>query len=131
MASNLSPWRQAVLAAAAGDAKALAPLLQKSQPLREQRLSAADCAFFEASYSLHFAAGKLLVELALERDHEGVVLLLLPPADGLATPPLLSQQSSPSFDARDVDGGLSRRDAAVPARVAVPAVCDVALRVFA
>lgn len=107
MASNLSPWRQAVLAAAAGDAKALAPLLQKSQPLREQRLSAADCAFFEASYSLHFAAGKLLVELALERDHEGVVLLLLPPADGLATPPLLSQQSSPSFDARDVISSAS------------------------
>ena len=60
-----------------------------------QRVSQADSNFFASDFSMNIAAGRLLVELALERDHEEVVLLLL------QEPEEPELQRRPSFDTRN------------------------------
>ena len=94
--SALSPWGQAVVAAAAGDSPTLSRLLKEDASMRSQRVSQADSDFFASDFSMNFAAGRLLVELALERDHEEVVMLLLQEPDEP-----LEMQRRPSFDTRN------------------------------
>ena len=95
--SSLSPWGQAVVAAAAGDSATLTKLLKEDASMRSQRVSQADSAFFASDFSMNIASGRLLVELALERDHEEVVLLLLQEPEQSEP----EAQRRPSFDTRN------------------------------
>ncbi|KAL1530670.1 hypothetical protein AB1Y20_001570 [Prymnesium parvum] len=99
--ADLSPWGQAVLAATSGDAETLSALLEQDASLRLQRVSAADSRFFATHFSMSIPPARLLLELALERDHEEVVLLLLEePADPHEPRLPLVRQRTTSFDTR-------------------------------
>ena len=75
--AGLSPWGQAILAAVTGDGPTLCRLLKGDPTMRSQRVSSADVTFLAAEFALHVSSDRLLVEIALEREHEDCVVMLL------------------------------------------------------
>ena len=92
-ARGLSTWGEGIVAAAVGDLEMMTALLngeyddKRGVDLRTMRTSYADQDFL-APRGVHIAANQQLVEIAMERDHEAVVMLLLEdPSNGAAPPP--------------------------------------------
>lgn len=79
-ANGLSTWGQGIVAAALGDLELLTALLAgenddgRGVDLRTMRTSYADQDFL-AQRHIHIAANQQLVEIAMERDHEAVVMV--------------------------------------------------------
>ena len=76
--SELSTWEQAVVAATTNDAAKLRALLTAEPGLRTLRVTAEDVSRLSSTSGVHVTQGRLLIECALERDHEDVVMLCLP-----------------------------------------------------
>ena len=75
--SELSTWEQAVVAATTNDAAKLRALLAEEPGLRTLRVTAEDVSHLSSTSGVHVTQGRLLIECALERDHEDVVMLCL------------------------------------------------------
>ena len=71
--SELSTWEQAVVAATTNDAAKLRALLTAEPGLRTLRVTAEDVSRLSSTSGVHVTQGRLLIECALERDHEDVV----------------------------------------------------------
>ena len=72
--SELSTWEQAVVAATTNDAARLRALLAAEPGLRTLRVTAEDVSRLSSTSGVHVTQGRLLIECALERDHEDVVM---------------------------------------------------------
>ena len=72
--SELSTWEQAVVAATTNDAAKLRALLTAEPGLRTLRVTAEDVSRLSSTSGVHVTQGRLLIECALERDHEDVVM---------------------------------------------------------
>ena len=75
--SELSTWEQAVVAATTNDAATLRALLTEEPGLRTLRVTAEDVSHLSSTSGVQVTQGRLLIECALERDHEDVVMLCL------------------------------------------------------
>ena len=79
-ARGLSTWGEGIVAAAVGDLEMMTALLngeyddKRGVDLRTMRTSYADQDFL-APRGVHIAANQQLVEIAMERDHEAVVMV--------------------------------------------------------
>ena len=75
--STLPTWRQAIVAATANDTKTMRRLLAAEPGLRALRVSAEDSSYLSTTLGVHVVPGRLLIESAIERDHEELVICLL------------------------------------------------------
>ena len=90
---SLSSWGQAILATVSGDALTLRRLLDAHPAMCAQRVTTADSDFLSAEFALHVAPHRLLVEIALEREHEAVVVMLLQAPEAPTAPSVTRDNS--------------------------------------